>query len=48
MFVILGLLILLAIFLATSRLRVPRDANAANLGLMSQQWLAEHRNARET
>jgi hypothetical protein len=48
MFVILGLLILLAVFVAASRLRVPSDANAAHLGLMSQQWLAEHRNARET
>ena len=39
----LGIVIALVLFVIIPRMRVPVGANAADLGWMSQQWLAEHR-----
>lgn len=36
-------LVTLIAILLSSRLRVPRRVNPANLGWMSEQWLAEYR-----
>lgn len=46
MFFIIALLVTVTIFGAASRRRVPAGANAAHLGWMSKQWLAEYRGAR--
>ena len=42
MLFIVGVVIVL-IAVVVLRVRVPGGVNAANLGWMSQQWLAEHR-----
>ena len=42
MLFIVGVVIVL-IAVVVLRMRVPGGVNAANLGWMSQQWLAEHR-----
>jgi hypothetical protein len=43
MLFIVGIVIALIAVVIIPRLRVPGGVNSANLGWMSQQWLAEHR-----
>ena len=43
MLFIVGLVIVSATVVVYSRMRVPGGVNAAPLGWMSEQWLAEHR-----
>ncbi len=44
MLFILGVVIvLIAVVVIIPRLRVPGGTDSANLGWMSEQWLAEHR-----
>ena len=43
MLFIVGLIIALVAVAAIPRMRVPGGVNAADLGWMSEQWLAEHR-----
>ena len=43
MLFIIGFLIMVTAMVIMSRLRVPGGVNAAKLGWMSGQWLAEHR-----
>jgi hypothetical protein len=43
MLVVIGVLMTLTAAIASSRVRLPKGANAAKLGWMSEQWLAEHR-----
>ncbi len=43
MLFIIGFLIMVTAMVIISRLRVPGGVNAAKLGWMSEQWLAEHR-----
>jgi hypothetical protein len=43
MLFILGVVILLIGIFIIPRLRVPGGVDAARLGWMSEQWLAEHR-----
>jgi hypothetical protein len=43
MLFIVGIVIALIAVVVIPRLRVPGGVNAATLGWMSQQWLAEHR-----
>jgi hypothetical protein len=45
MVIIIAMLIVVAIFGAASRFRVPRLNKARDLGWMSRQWLAEYRAA---
>jgi hypothetical protein len=45
MLFILGVVAALAAVVILPRMRVPRGVNAAHLGWMSEQWLAEHRAA---
>jgi hypothetical protein len=40
---IVGAVIVLIAVVIIHRRRVPDGVNSANLGLMSEQWLAEHR-----
>jgi hypothetical protein len=40
---IVGAAVVLIAFVIIPRMRVPGGVNAAHLGWMSQQWLAEHR-----
>ena len=43
MLFIVGVAIVLIAIGIMPRMRVPGGVNAANLGWMSEQWLAEHR-----
>jgi len=43
MLLIVGLVIALITVVSIPRMRMSRGVNSANLGWMSQQWLAEHR-----
>ena len=43
MLLIIGVVIALFAVAAIPRMRVPGGVNAAQLGWMSEQWLAEHR-----
>jgi len=43
MLFIAGVVIALIAVVIIPRMRVPGGVNAANLGWMSEQWLAEHR-----
>lgn len=43
MLLIFGVIILLIGMVIIPRLRVPGGVDAARLGWMSEQWLAEHR-----
>ena len=43
MLFILGVVIVLVAVVIIPRMRLPGGANAAGLGWMSEQWLAEHR-----
>jgi hypothetical protein len=43
MWLIIGLLVAVTVVSLVRRARAPADAHAANLGWMSEQWLAEHR-----
>jgi hypothetical protein len=43
MLFIVGVVIVLAAVVIIPRMRVPGGVNAAHLGWMSEQWLAEHR-----
>jgi hypothetical protein len=43
MLFIIGALIVLIAVVIIARMRVPGGVNANTLGLMSEQWLAEHR-----
>jgi hypothetical protein len=38
-----GVVIVLLAVVIIPRMRIPGGANAAHLGWMSEQWLAEHR-----
>jgi hypothetical protein len=48
MLLITAVLITLIAALIIPRLRAPADVNAAKLGSMSDQWLAEHRASHES
>lgn len=39
----IGIVIALIAVVIIARMRVPGGVNSANLGWMSEQWLAEHR-----
>jgi hypothetical protein len=41
--VIVAIVVALIAFVVIPRIRVPGGVNAAHLGWMSEQWLAEHR-----
>ena len=43
MLFIVGIVMVLTAIVAIPRMRVPGGVNSANLGWMSEQWLAEHR-----
>ena len=43
MLFIVGIVTVLIAFVIIPRMRVPGGVNAANLGWMSEHWLAEHR-----
>jgi hypothetical protein len=43
MLLIVGLVMALIAVVIIPRMRLPGGVNAANLGWMSEQWLAEHR-----
>ena len=43
MLFIIGVVIALIAVVIIPRMRVPGGVNSANLGWMSEQWLAEHR-----
>jgi hypothetical protein len=43
MLFIVGVVIVLIAVVIILGMRVPSGANSANLGWMSEQWLAEHR-----
>jgi len=43
MLFIVGIVIVLITVVIISRMRVPGGVKSANLGWMSEQWLAEHR-----
>jgi hypothetical protein len=43
MLFIVGIVVVLIAFVIIPRMRVPAGVNSANLGWMSEQWLAEHR-----
>ena len=43
MLFIVGVVIVLIAVVIIPRMRVPGGVNAAHLGWMSEQWLAEHR-----
>ena len=43
MLFIVGIVIALIAVVIIPRVRVPDGVNSANLGWMSEQWLAEHR-----
>jgi hypothetical protein len=43
MLFIVGIVIALIAVVFIPRMRVPGGVNSANLGWMSEQWLAEHR-----
>jgi hypothetical protein len=43
MLFIVGIVIALAAVVTAPGMRLPRGVNSANLGWMSEQWLAEHR-----
>jgi len=43
MLFIVGVVAVLIAVVVTPRMRVPGGVNSANLGWMSEQWLAEHR-----
>jgi hypothetical protein len=43
MLFIIGAVVTLTAVLVIARVRVPGGVNAATLGSMSEQWLAEHR-----
>jgi hypothetical protein len=43
MLFIVGIVIALIAVVIIRRMRVPGGVNSANLGWMSEQWLAEHR-----
>ena len=42
LFIVGGVIVLVAV-VAIPRMRVPGGVNAAHLGSMSKQWVAEHR-----
>ena len=46
MLFIVGVVIALVAVVILTRMRVPGGVNAAHLGWMSEQWLAEHRASR--
>ena len=43
MLLIVGLVMVLIAVVIIPRMRVPGGVNSADLGWMSEQWLAEHR-----
>lgn len=43
MLILFGVLVTLTTALVIRKVRVPGGVNAANLGEVSEQWLAEHR-----
>jgi hypothetical protein len=43
MLLLIGIAVVLIAVLIIPRMRVPGGVNSANLGWMSEQWLAEHR-----
>ena len=45
MLFIVATVTVLAAFMFLPRMRVPGGVNAAHLGEMSEQWLAEHRSS---
>jgi hypothetical protein len=46
MLFIVGVVIVLITVVIIPRMRVPGGVNSANLGWMSERWLAEHRASR--
>ena len=42
-FILGAVVVLIAVRIIVSRMRVPGGVNSADLGWMSAQWLAEHR-----
>jgi hypothetical protein len=48
MLFIVGLVMVLIAVVVIPRMRVPGGVNSANLGWMSEQWLAEHRASHST
>ena len=48
MLLIIGAFVLLTTGVILARVRVPGGVNAANLGRMSEQWLAEYRASNPT
>lgn len=43
MLFIVGIVVVMIAVVIIPRMRVPGGVNSANLGWMSEQWLAEHR-----
>ena len=48
MLLIVGLVMALIAVVIIPRMRLPGGVNSANLGWMSEQWLAEHRASHST
>jgi hypothetical protein len=48
MLLIVGFVMVLIAVVIIPRMRVPGGVNSANLGWMSEQWLAEHRASHST
>jgi len=48
MLLIVGLVVVLIAVVIIPRMRVPGGVNSANLGWMSEQWLAQHRASHST
>jgi hypothetical protein len=46
MFIIIGMVVVVALLLGVSRFRVPGGVKARPLGSMSEQWRAEQRTRR--
>jgi hypothetical protein len=47
LFIVVLVMVLIAVVIIP-RMRVPGGVNSANLGWMSEQWLAEHRASHAT
>jgi hypothetical protein len=45
LFIVAAIIVLIAVVIIP-RMRVPGDVHSANLGWMTEQWLAEHRASR--
>ena len=46
--ILVFLMVILIVVAIRARLRAPRGVNAAPLGSMSAQWIAEQRSSRDT